>query len=231
LQRGDEGPDAARTSSNPPPADVSLASPLTEQRLLLSVQFFQDISSGDAGTQVELVRCRGEATERRDAGLARLDELDAAAREAWRRRGEDCRQRYSECVAPSEQIGPVGATVDVGGTFTVECKEGEGGAPCFKEVPEICTLISGPCVDCFRSLCGGGDWRFDADVPVEVTLVAATDPWKDPRVLATSSPQGKQAVLGVPAGGRLNGGERLFLGFNLKEKPRGPVRVDIRKSR
>ncbi|HEX5709078.1 MAG TPA: hypothetical protein VFX96_17385 [Pyrinomonadaceae bacterium] len=121
--------------------------------------------------------------------------------------------------------------IDVSTPVDVEVGCVEGGAPCFKEVPKICTVISGACGECWRTLCGGGEWAFESDVPLEVTLAAAADPAKSPRVLATSSARGKEAVLDVPKDIKLDMGERLYFGFNSREKTRGTVKVVIRRRR
>ena len=89
--------------------------------------------------------------------------------------------------------------------------------------------MAGACDDCWKSLCGGGDFSFASTLPLGVKLMAATDPAKGGRVLATSSMKGKQAVLRVPADIKLNNKEELYFEFSSKEKPAGPVKVHIHR--
>jgi len=180
----------------------------------------------NVGNQAAIEQCREETRGALREAMARLDALDEAFRDTHRLCLTQCRQEGYACDnTPSTAT----ALVDATRPFEFECPP--GGAPCFKEVLEVCTVISGPCDDCWRSLCGGGEWAFESEVPLEITLVAATDPLKNPRVLATSSMKGKQAVLSVPADIKRDGREQLYFGFSSKEKPGGTVKVLIHRSK
>jgi hypothetical protein len=104
------------------------------------------------------------------------------------------------------------------------------GATCFKEVSDTCQAMSDGCGNCGISLCGGGEWKFDSEVPLTVTLVAAAD-LSNPRVLAASTLKGNQAVLNVPADIRLKDKEQLYLQFASTAKPKGNVKVQVRRGK
>lgn len=177
------------------------------------------------GNQAAIDQCRSEISRAAERQLEGLDAADNTIRAAREQCVERCREQARRCDEPDlTQPGGGGAGIEI------ECIEGNN-APCFKEVLEICTVIVGPCDNCWESLCGDGQWSFESDTPLEVTLVAASDPAKSPRVLSTSSLKGKEAVLAIPAGIKLNRGERLYLGFSSKEKPGGPVKAVIRRSK
>lgn len=199
------------------------------QRGTLTLQFAQDMTQcivQNVGNQAAIEQCREETSAALRDAMARLDALDEAFRNTHGLCLTQCRQEGYACDNTSLTAN---AIVDAIRPFEFECPP--GGAPCFKEVLEVCTVISGPCDDCLRSLCGGGEWAFESETPVDVTVVAATDPLKNPRVLATSSMQGKQAVLNVPADIKLGREERLYLGFSSKEKPGEPFKLLIRRRR
>jgi hypothetical protein len=112
----------------------------------------------------------------------------------------------------------------------VECIDGTN-APCFMKVREICKKISRPCDDCPRSLCGDSTWFFESDIPLAVTLVAATDPEKDARVLSHTSKKGKVVALPIPKQIKLKEKEQLYIGFSSNKKPARPVQVIIHRSK
>jgi hypothetical protein len=78
------------------------------------------------------------------------------------------------------------------------------------------------CDDCGASLCGGGEWKFDSEVPLTVTLVAALSDLSNPRVVAASTPAGNRAVLNVPPDIKLEGKEQLYLQFSKCRRRPGP---------
>jgi hypothetical protein len=160
--------------------------------------------------------CQAEKLDAAQLRRAGLDASDEAIREVAVECRKACANRPAAVAAGIER--PIEVCL-------------EGGAPCFKEVLEVCTIVSGPCDECWTSLCGGGDWAFESELPLVVTLVAATDPAKDARVLATSSMNGEQAILSVPSDIEAKGGERLYLGFSSKEGTGGAVKVRIRRNR
>lgn len=201
------------------------------QRGQIEFQLLQDLS--DCRIQNLLDRqaseqCQTEKKTAAEAELAQLNAQDDAIRAAREQCvAAECRRQARECEDEIEFLGEVPSTAV---PVEVECIEGNN-APCFKEVLEICTKISGPCDNCWRSLCGDGTWSFESDVPLDVTLVAATDPRKDARVLSTSSMNGKQAALPLQKQIKLKGREQLYIGFSSKQKPTGPVKVLIHRSK
>lgn len=176
--------------------------------------------------QAAMDQCQTEKIDAAELELARLDASDDAIRDVRLQCVTECDNQARQCDT-NRTPGQIDVTTVIDRPIEVGCLE--GGAPCFKEVLEICTVISGPCDECWTSLCGGGDWSFQSEVPLDVTLVAATDPLKDARVLATSSTKGKQAVLSIPADIKPNKRERLYFGFSSKEKAGGPVKVLIHR--
>jgi hypothetical protein len=210
------------------------------QRILDTVAHNQarfDCISQHAGDPAALRQCAEEADRVFNDQLASLNASDAAARETREQCVAECRRQYDACQADNAAIlsgstGPVAASVNVVGNVTVDCVE--GGAPCFKPVSDFCQRISGACEQCGLSLCGGGEWMVEPvgeQLPLSTTLVAAADPSKNPRVLATSAARGSQAVLNVPPNIKLGEGERLYFGFSSQKKPGGPVEVRIRRSK
>jgi len=194
-------------------------------QLLLDLR---DCRINNVGNQAAIDQCQTQKTNEAAQELAQLDAADDVARQSDQQCRRDCLDEAKKCDA---SFGPHGPIVTTGPNVPAKIDCLEGGAPCFKKVLEICTKISGPCDECWKSLCGGGDWSFESSVPLEVTLVAATDPLKDVRVLATSSAKGKQAVLSVPTDIKLNKREQLYFGFSSKEKPGGPVDVIVRQGK
>jgi hypothetical protein len=197
------------------------------QRGIFTIRFGQDMTQcivQHVGDPAATEQCREETRRALRDEMARLDALDEAFRETHRLCVGRCRQEGYECDNTPATATPL---VSAQRPFEFECPP--GGAPCFKEVLEVCTVISGPCDDCWRSLCGGGQWAFESETPVAITVVAATDPLKNPRVIATSSMNGNQAVLNVPTDIKLSSEERLYLGVSPKEKSVGPFKLLIRR--
>jgi hypothetical protein len=180
-------------------------------------------------------RCAQEVTSNFQEEMARLDASDAAARATRDQCVEECRREYEACRAGNDaslSTGAVSASVDVVGPGTIDCVE--GGAPCFRPVSDFCQRASGSCDQCWLSMCGGGEWTIETvgnQLPLNTTLVAALDPSKNPRVLATSTTRGNQAVLNVPPNIKLGEGEQLYFGFSSEEKRSGPVQVRIRRNK
>ena len=176
-------------------------------------------------------QCLQEASTAFDQREAVLSASDAAARETRNQCVAECSHA---CEATNDLViaGSTGASVSVVGNVTVDCVE--GGAPCFKPVSDFCQSISGACEQCGLSLCGGGEWMVEPvgqQLPLSTTLVAATDPMKNPRVLATSAARGNRAVLNVPPNIKLGGGEQLYFGFSPQKKPGGPFEVRIQRTK
>lgn len=168
--------------------------------------------------------CRQEAILAANAEIA---EHDLSDREADRNRIDcirECRRRLRECQQPSLP------TLSLDGGFTIDCLE--GGAPCRGAVSEFCTQAAGACDDCWRSMCGGGEWLIDSEVPLSnVTLVAAQGRSMRGRIVGTSSIDGRRASLYVPRDIRLNAGEQLYFQFSSRTKPRHPVKITIHRDR
>lgn len=181
--------------------------------------------------------CREEAQRAFNDRIAALDAADAAARETREQCVAECGRQLRTCDAANAALlsgstGTVTATVNIVGNVTVDCIE--GGAPCFKPVSEFCQRASGGCEQCGLSLCGAGEWTVETvgnQLPVNTTLVAATDPSKNPRVLAASITRGNRVVLNVPPNIKLAEGEQLYFGFRSPKKPGGPVEVRIQRSK
>ena len=179
-----------------------------------NVQFVNDPTGRQA--------CRNEKQAAADAALAALDNSD---RQAQRDRSNciiECRRQLRECQQPARPV-PV-----VSGGFTIDCLD--GGAPCRGAVSEFCTVAAGACDDCWRSLCGGGEFQIDSEVPLRrVALVAVSDTSKRERVLATSSVKGKRLILNVPRDLKLESGEQLYFQFTSRTKPGKAVKVTIHR--
>lgn len=180
------------------------------------------------GNQPAIDQCQREKTEAAEMALAQLDVGDDTIRALYLQCVTECDNQAKKCDQNRTPQNIDGAT-NIDSSFEVGCLE--GGAPCFKEVLDICEVISGPCDECWTSLCGGGGWSFQSNVLLDVTLVAATDLLKDAHMLAVSSTKGGQAELSVPVDIKLNKGERLYFGFSSKEKPGGSVKVFIHRNR
>ncbi|HEV7744200.1 MAG TPA: hypothetical protein VGO56_04310 [Pyrinomonadaceae bacterium] len=182
-------------------------------------------------------RCENDVRLDADAQLARVDAVDAMAKKRRELCVQKCGTQLQECDASNaaafaSDSNSITATVNTAGTVTVDCIDGGPRAPCFKPVSDFCQHATAPCDGCTLSFCGGGEWTVDAgnQLPLNTTLVAATDPSKNPRVLATSTTRGNQAVLNVPADIKLGEGEQLYFGFSSTKKPGGPVEVRIQRS-
>jgi hypothetical protein len=178
--------------------------------------------------------CQREATRVFEERLREIDALDQFATEAQERCITECGRKKEECETSNANAstGAVSANIYVGATVTITCVE--GGAPCFQPVSRFCSQISGACDQCLQSLCGGGEWTVETvgdQLPLNTTLVAATDPSKSPRVLATSTTRGNQAVLNVPRDIKLGGGEQLYFGFSPAKRGGGPIQVRIQRSK
>jgi hypothetical protein len=198
------------------------------RRNQISIQLAQELTQcnirylGDpAGRQ----SCRNE--KRAVANVA-LAELDSSDRQAARDRLNcitECRRQLRECRASSFPV-PIDP---VKGEVSVDCLE--GGPLCRGLVKEFCTMASGACDDCWRSLCGGGDWLIDSELPLKVTLVAVSDLSRSVRVLAISSMRGKRAILNVPRELKLESGEQLYFQYSSQTKPHKAVKVTIYRDR
>lgn len=202
------------------------------ERLRAFPDFQQALSACGLPLDDTARQCRQDAERAFNERLARLDVSDADARERRQRCAADCRRQHEECRAGNAaafSTGTATANVDVVGNITIDCVE--GGAPCFKPVSDFCQRALGACDQCL-ALCGGGEWTVETigeQLPLNTTLVAATDPSKNPRVLATSTTRGNQAVLNVPSNIKLSDGEKLYFGFSSQKKPGGPVAVRIHR--
>ena len=168
--------------------------------------------------------CRNEKQAAANAALAELDRSDRQAERDRISCITECRRQLRECQQPPRPE-PI-----VDGGFTIDCLE--GGPPCRGAVSDFCKRAAGACDDCWRSLCGGGEWLIDSEVPLRsVTLVAVSDTSRRERVLATSSIKGKRAILNVPRDLKLRSGEQLYFQFSARIKPRQAVKVTIHRDR
>ena len=168
--------------------------------------------------------CRNQAQARAGAELAALDALNQQAQRIRIGCITDCRQQLRDC----EQSTPSLPTLS--GDFTVDCLP--GGALCQGPVSGFCQRAAGACDDCWRSMCGGGEWRLESEVDLRsVTLVAVSDRFKIGRVLATSSVNGKRATLNVPRDLKLRRGEQLYFQFRPRTKTQRSVKVTIQQDR
>lgn len=166
--------------------------------------------------------CAQTCQEKRDACVAQCDKIRDPAKRAIC--VQKCDKQLEECVKKNRPQ-PLDLANDVDLDVCLE-----GGAPCRQPVRKICTLMAGACDDCWKTLCGG-NWRFGSSRPLEVKLLAATDPAKKARLLATSSMKEKEAVLRVPGDIKLNSKEQLYFEFSSKEKRAGSVKVHIHRDR
>jgi len=79
-------------------------------------------------------------------------------------------------------------------------------------------------------MCGGGEWRLESEVELQsATLVAVSDRFKNGRVLATSSINGKRATLNVPRELKLQRGEQLYFQLRPRTKTQGPVKITMQR--
>lgn len=193
----------------------------------------------DCGPPIDDVarQCLQEAERVFNDRIAALAAADATAREMREQCAAECSDELHACDAANTAAltgrgGTATANVNVVGNIKIDCVE--GGAPCFKPVSEFCERASGGCEQCWQSLCGQGEWTVETvgnQLPLNTTLVAATNPSKNPRVLAASFPRGNQSVLNVPPNIKLGEGEQLYFGFSSKQKPGGPVEVRLHRSK
>ena len=164
--------------------------------------------------------CRRAAQAAADADFARIDGLDRQAQRDRIACITECRRQRTECLQPPAP------TPSFGGRFEVECLE--GGAPCSGPVSEFCQRAAGACDDCWRSMCGGGEFRIDSEVPLRsVTLVAVRNNWQSARILATSYSRGGAIRLNVPRNIKLNSGEQLHFRFAPRTRTGQPVKVTV----
>jgi hypothetical protein len=167
--------------------------------------------------------CRNEKQAAADAALAQIDASDLQAERDRISCITECRRQLRECQQPPPP------QPSAGGNFIIECLD--GGAPCRGPVSEFCTKAAGSCDDCWRSLCGGGEWIIDSEVPLRsVTLVAVSTASRSERVLATSSIRGLRAIFNVPRNIRLGQGEQLYFQFRSITRPRRPVTMTLRRT-
>jgi hypothetical protein len=177
------------------------------------------------GDPVGRQACRNEKQAAANAALAALDRSDRQAERDRIACITECRRQRRDCQQPpSPQPQPV-----ISGGFEVDCLE--GGAPCRGEVSQFCQRATGACDDCWRSLCGGGDWLIDSESPLRsLTLVAASDTSRRERVLAISSIRGTRATLKVPRDLKLRSGEKLYFQFRPGRFQKS-VKVTIHRDR
>lgn len=191
---------------------------LAPELLRIELQRRQDISRCGLPIDDAARQCIADADARAQREEARVK---APARAAQLQCIAGCKNKNNRCVnTPTKPLQ---------GSLDIDCL-GNDGARCVTDLPKVCTQMEGACGDCGISLCGGGEWLFDAELPLTVTLVAAAD-LSNPRVLATSTPSGNRAMLNVPADIKLNGQEKLYLGFASPKKPNGTVKVRVHRDR
>lgn len=187
----------------------------------------RDCTFQNIGNEQARIECQRQVNAAADTALAQLAARDDAIRVEFDRCMAKCSQDAKDCDNKAQFYGAIASPTV---TIEVECIDGTN-APCFKKVREICKKISGPCGDCFRSLCGDNTWFFESDIPLAVSLVAATNPKKNTRVLSRISKKGKVVALPIPKQIKLNGKEQLYIGFSSNKRLAKPVRVIIHRSR
>ena len=172
------------------------------------------------GDPVGRQECRRAAQAAADADFARIDGLDRQAQRDRISCITECRRQRTECLQPPAP------TPNFGGSFEIECLE--GGAPCSGPVSEFCQRAAGACDDCWRSLCGGGEFRIISDVSLRtVTLVAVRNNRRHARILATSYSRGGQLRLNVPRNIKLNSGEQLYFQLSPRTRPGRSVKITL----
>lgn len=195
------------------------------QRSQILLQLGRDLiqcNVQNVGNPAARDECRNRTQRAADTALAQLDASDLQAERDRITCITDCRRQLRECQNPRPEPS-------AGGGFTIECLD--GGAPCRGPVSDFCTRAAGSCDDCWRSLCGGGEWIIDSEVPLRsVTLVAVTDVSRSERVLAVSSVSGRRARFNVPRNLRLRQGEQLYFQFRSVTKPRRPVTMTLHRA-
>ena len=198
------------------------------QRSQIRLQLARDLIQCNVQFPGDPIRRRACRNEKQAAANAALAVLDRADRQAERDRIAciaECRRHLSDCLQPpSPQPQPI-----ISGGFEVDCLE--GGAPCRGEVSQFCQRATGACDDCWRSLCGGGDWLIDSESPLRsVTLVAVSDTSRRERVVAVSTIRGTRATLKVPRDLKLRSGEKLYFQFRPRRFQRS-VKVTIHRDK
>jgi hypothetical protein len=197
------------------------------QRGMIEFQRLLDLSNcsiQNIGNDQARIECQIQVNAAADAAIAHLDDAVHAVFDQFM---AECSQAAKDC---DDEVRFYGEVVTPTVTVEVGCLDGTN-APCFMKVREICKKISAPCDDCWRSLCGDSTWFFESDLPLAVTLVAATDPEKKARVLSRTSRKGRLAALPVPKQIKLMGKEQLYIGFTSNKKPASPVQVILHRSK
>lgn len=140
---------------------------------------------------------------------------------------EAVRNNYIQCTSACDESeqqclnGEAEAPIqDYERPFTIECIE-EGGFICFKEVDDICTMISPPCDDCWATLCNGMELKFREENELQIALMAATSMSEKGRELAVSNKKGNLHTLNPPRGISLSKDEKLYLRFSGKGAIKG----------
>jgi hypothetical protein len=198
------------------------------QRSQIRIQLAQDLIQCNVqfGDPAGREACRREKRAAADTALAALARSDRQAERDRITCITECRRRLRDCQQPP---GPQPQPI-VSGGFEIDCLE--GGAPCRGAVSDFCQRAAGACDDCWRSLCGGGEWLIDSEAPLRsVALVAVSDNSRRERVLAISSINGTRARLNVPRDLKLRPGEKLYFQFSSRTKPHGPVKVTIHRDK
>ena len=194
------------------------------QRSQTTLQLGRDLiqcNVQNVGNPAARDQCRNEKQAAADAVFARLDASDLQAERDRIACITECRRQLRECQNPRPEPS-------VGDGFTIECLD--GGAPCRGPVSDFCTKAAGSCDDCWHSMCGGGEWIIDSEVPLRsVTLVAVSNAPLSERVLANSAIRGKRATFNVPRNIRLRQGEQLYFQFRSVTKPHRPVTMTLRR--
>lgn len=165
--------------------------------------------------------CRHQCERKLDAALFRieLDRLQTTSegdQQSFVIRSNKAFNTFMECTNNCQQGSPPVPDFEL--PFDIPCIESRGFT-CFKAVSELCQQVSGACGDCWQTLCPDQGWEFSSDTPMTVTLVAAAEPEKNPRTLAASTSKSKRVALSVPRNIKLENGEKLWLRFELAEKP------------
>lgn len=196
------------------------------RRSQITIQLGRDLiqcNVQNVGNPTAREQCRNERIAAADAALAQVDASDLQAERDRISCITRCRREFRECQAPARR-----EPVVTGPGVIVECLD--GGPPCRGAVSEFCTQAAGSCDDCWRSMCGGGEWLLDSEVPLRsVTLLAVSDVSRSERVLATAAIRGTRAVFNVPRNLQLRRGEQLYFQFRSQTRPNRPVRVTLHR--
>ena len=170
-----------------------------------------------------LRQCLDEEEARYNNELATINARREAALNAFESCRDDCDSEERRCREEGFDFHPQEPDIPV----IVECNEDGSAIPCRMPVDELCTMVAGACDDCWRTLCPGARWKFSANRPVTVMLIAAADPEKDARTLATSETGTARVALPVPEKIELQNNEKLWLQFDMKEKTGKPVKITV----